>query len=144
VPGIVSRLLQIRFMRFGLVGASGTVVNSLVLYFAQEVLLARIEPVSYRLKFSVALAILIATINNFAWNRVFTWVDRNANATRPMLVLFAEYCAAAGVAIAIQFVVTTWLAQYVHYLVGNLLAIVISSIVNYLANDRWTFRQRKS
>jgi dolichol-phosphate mannosyltransferase len=141
---LIQRLLAWRFVRFGLVGGSGTVVNSIVLYVAQEHALSAIQPPSTRLNFSIAAAIFVATVNNFLWNRVVTWMDRNANDVRPLLVLFAQYCASAGLAIALQFAITKTLAGHVHYLVANLIAIAASSVLNYMANDRWTFRQRRT
>ncbi len=29
-----------------------------------------------------------------------------------------------------------------HYLLANLLAILVASISNFMANDRWTFRRK--
>jgi dolichol-phosphate mannosyltransferase len=29
-----------------------------------------------------------------------------------------------------------------HYMLANVIAIVIASVSNFLANDRWTFRKR--
>jgi dolichol-phosphate mannosyltransferase len=142
-PVWLQRLLAVRFIRFGLVGGGGTVVNSAVLWLAQEHLLAGIQPPSWRLNFSQALAIFVATVHNFAWNRVFTWGDRNAHDERHVVWLFAQYTASAGGAIAIQFLTTKVLAGHMHYLLANLVAIAASSVFNFLANDWWTFRQRQ-
>ena len=132
-----------RFARFAVVGISGTVVNTLVLYGAQEYLFANLQPFSFRLNFSLALAILVATVNNFLWNRGWTWGDRNANSERSTVRLFAQYLMAAGGAILIQFVMAKWLAGSVHYLIGNLIAIGASAVFNFAANDLGTFRNRR-
>ena len=42
----------------------------------------------------------------------------------------------------IQYVLTLWLSQHMHYLVANVLSIVVASISNYLTNDWWTFRRQ--
>ena len=65
-----------RYIKFGLVGASGTLVNIGILYLAQEFLFAAINAPRSRLYASLALAIAIATLNNFTWNRLWTWSDR--------------------------------------------------------------------
>jgi len=52
-----------RYLKFGVVGASGTLVNLLVLYLAQEFFLASIEPATQRLYASLACAIGLATVN---------------------------------------------------------------------------------
>ena len=36
---------------------------------------------------------------------------------------------------------TLWLSHSLHYMVANVIAIVIASVRNFLANDRWTFRR---
>ena len=67
-----------RYLKFGLVGASGTVVNLAVLYLCQEWLLQGIEA-TQRLYASLVLAIALATLNNFFWNRLWTWSDRQGD-----------------------------------------------------------------
>ena len=75
---VQTMLARWRYIKFGLVGASGTVVNLAVLYLCQEFLLATIASGEQRLYASLAIAILLATVNNFAWNRLWTWRDRQA------------------------------------------------------------------
>jgi putative flippase GtrA len=143
---------QFRYIKFGMVGASGTVVNLLVLTFAQEVLFKAIEPARNRLYASLACAIFIATINNFTWNRLWTWADRQrANAAliapEPIKYVqqFGQYALASWLGMAIQYALTLWLSGPVgwHYLAANITAIVIASVSNFFANDWWTFRQKK-
>ncbi|RZT94955.1 GtrA family protein [Rivibacter subsaxonicus] len=140
---LTRRVMRWRFSRFALVGLSGTVINTVVLYLAQEYWFAQLEPFAFRLNFSLALAIFVATVSNFLWNRGWTWGDRNASRERSTLRLFGQYCMAAGGAIAIQFVMAKWLADSVHYLLGNLIAIGVSALFNYAANDLGTFRNRR-
>lgn len=171
LPPALRWLLRLRYLKFGLVGASGTVVNMIVLYLAQEVLFAAIGSARERLYLSLALAIGVATLNNFTWNRLWTWADRlqdtrNGADDSPPLVLdaatgqysvkssagtagsrqllqqFGRYALASWLGIALQYGLTLWLAHSLHYLLANVIAIVIASVSNYLANDRWTFRVR--
>ena len=144
-----------RYIKFGLVGASGTVVNMALLYFSQEVLFASIDAPRTRLYASLALAITVATLNTFTWNRLWTWADR----LRELAALahqgqapqsgFALYCTQFGryaitswFGIALQYGLTLWLAHSLHYMVANVIAILIASVSNFLANDRWTFRRQ--
>ena len=136
-------MLRWRFIKFGLVGASGTVINIVVLYLAQEHLLKGIADFHTRLNYSIALAITLATISNFYWNRRLTWRDRTRNTPQPALQLFAKYVMAAALSIVIQSLLTKWLALYLHYIVANLIAIVLSSVVNFVANDKLTFRRKR-
>jgi putative flippase GtrA len=137
------RVLAYRFIRFGTVGASGTVVNLATLYLAQEYLFLAVASPETRLNLSLALAISIATINNFAWNRLWTWDDRKHHHTHPLIFQFIQYSAACWISIVFQFALTDLLAAQVHYLIANLIAIVSLSIINYFINDRWTFSALK-
>ena len=138
----VARLLKFRFLKFGTVGASGTFVNLGVLYIGQEFLFRAIAQAEMRLNFSLAGAILVATINNFTWNRIWTWQDRPRNQGRSVLVQFGQYALACWVGILLQVVFTKMLVVYLHYLVANLIAIVFASVFNFIVNDLWTFRHR--
>ena len=151
---LLAWLKGFRYIKFGLVGASGTVINMATLFLAQEFLLRSIEPAHHRLYASLALAIAVATINNFTWNRLWTWADRSladreaghASGRRQASHVarqFARYALASWVGIALQYGLTLWLSQSLHYLLANVIAIVIASVGNFLANDRWTFRQRR-
>lgn len=142
LPAWVRRMLGWRFIKFGMVGASGTVINIAVLFLSQEHLLRGIDDFHTRLNWSIALAISCATVNNFFWNRRLTWHDRRHDANGPIPLLFAKYVLAAGLSIAVQSLLTKWLATYMHYTLANLAAIATASVVTYLANDRLTFRRR--
>lgn len=143
LPPRFQSMLRWRFIKFGLVGGSGTVINIVVLYLAQEHLLKGIADFHARLNYSIALAITVATISNFYWNRRLTWRDRTRSTPQPALRLFAKYVMAAALSILIQSLLTKWLALYLHYLVANVMAIVLASVVNFVANDKLTFRRKR-
>lgn len=136
---LVGWVLRHRFPRFAVVGASGTVVNLVVLYLGQEFLFRAIEPEGTRLNFSLSLAVFVATINNFTWNRLWTWHDRREHVRTPIVLQFAQYGVACWLGILLQFVITKLLVGHVHYLVANVVAIVIASVANFVVNDNWTF-----
>ncbi len=141
LPARLQPMARWRFVKFGAVGASGTVINIAVLYACQEFLLLHIADFHTRLNYSIGMAITLATISNFYFNRRLTWRDRQVEASPPVVVLFFKYVAAAGVSIAIQSLMTKSLSLYLHYILANLLAIGLSSVFNFVANDRLTFRR---
>ena len=141
LPAKLQPMARWRFVKFGAVGASGTVINIVVLYACQEFLLLRIADFHSRLNYSIAIAITLATISNFYFNRRLTWRDRQYEASPGVMVLFFKYVAAAGVSIAIQSVMTKSLSLYLHYILANLVAIGLSSVFNFVANDRLTFKR---
>jgi putative flippase GtrA len=131
---------QHRFLKFGSVGLSGVLVNLTVLYLGQEYIFRMVDSVDARLNFSLSLAIFFATISNFSLNRIWTWADRKEKIQRKYFLQLAQYFVACWVAIAVQFFLTKLLAAHWYYLFANLLAIVLSSVINFLVNDAWTFK----
>jgi dolichol-phosphate mannosyltransferase len=53
-----------------------------------------------------------------------------------------RYALASWLGIALQYGLTLWLAHALHYLLANVIAILVASVSNFIANDRWTFRHR--
>jgi len=150
--GAMAWLTRFRYLKFGLVGASGTVVNMVVLYLGHEYLFQSFEGPQGKPYASLALAIAVATVNNFTWNRMWTWADRvqaqraaaldAVDVSAPTLgAQFLKYALASWFGIALQYTLTLWLAHLMHYMLANVIAIVIASVSNFLANDRWTFRK---
>jgi putative flippase GtrA len=141
-----------RYLKFGIVGASGTVVNLVVLYLGHEYLFHAIEA-SYRKPYlSLALAISVATVNNFTWNRLWTWSDRvrtlEAQEAQPVSLRllgmeFGQYVTASAFGSALQYVLTLLLSGSMDYRLANIVAILAASVSNFLANDRWTFKRHR-
>lgn len=141
-----------RYLKFGIVGASGTVVNLTVLYIGHEYIFHSIEAAYQKPYISLAFAIFIATLNNFTWNRLWTWSDRvkrleaeesqgRVNA-RILGKEFGQYVTASAFGSGLQYVLTLLLSGLMDYRIANILAILAASVSNFLANDRWTFRRR--
>jgi dolichol-phosphate mannosyltransferase len=141
---VLGSILRHRFIKFGLVGFSGTVVNLVVLYLSQELLFASVTPEETRLSCSLALAIVVATINNFVWNRLWTWRDRKGKTSHGLIVQLGQYFLASWLSIALQFVATKIAAHFMHYMLANVIAIVLAAIVTFALNDIWTFRATKT
>lgn len=147
LASLMRRIFSRRFLKFGTVGASGIVVNQGALYLAKEYLFNAVSASGevdwLRLNLSLALAIFFATLNNFFWNRLWTWADRRHHYDRPILIQFGQYTLSCGVSIALQVLFTNLLAPHVYYLIANLIAIVVTSVLNFLLNDIWTFGRLK-
>jgi len=137
---LVGSVLQHRFIKFGVVGFSGTIVNLLVLFLSQEHLFAGLRPEEIRLNCSLALAIFVATVHNFLWNRLWTWRDRKGKTRYRFLVQMGQYFLASWLSIVLQFIATKIGAQFMHYLLANVIAIILAAVVTFLLNDVWTFR----
>jgi len=141
---LIGPLFRVRFIKFGVVGFSGTLINIGVLYVNQSILFKQISPPDKRLHLSLSIAIFLATLNNYLWNRWWTWGDRKRSARAGFFIQMGQYYLACSVAIFLQYVLTTALANFIHYLVANMTAIILSAIFVYIINDIWTFRPLKA
>jgi dolichol-phosphate mannosyltransferase len=135
LASLFRRIFSRRFLKFGTVGASGTLVNLGVLYWGQEHVFNAVQ--------SLALAIFLATVNNFFWNRLWTWADRKQLHHKPWIAQFWQYMLACWVSIALQVIFTNLLAPHFYYQIANLLAIGMTSVLNFVLNDIWTFGRMK-
>jgi putative flippase GtrA len=134
---------SLRFVRFCLVGGSGVLVNQLTLWLAREYLFSTLTPPRLRLNAALALAISVATLSNFLWNRFWTWRDRYREAgARALAGQFGQYALAVLIGSGVQFLLTNLLSTYMHYLLANLVAIGAAAGVNFALNNVWTFRHR--
>lgn len=136
---LLGTILRHRFIKFGSVGFSGALINIAILFAAQEYVFDAIEPEPLRINLSLSLAIFCATINNFVWNRLWTWRDRSRLTQKHVVTQFVQYVISCWLAIVLQVVFTNIFAVYVHYLIANILAIGLAAVLNYLINDAWTF-----
>jgi putative flippase GtrA len=151
---VLNWLTRYRYLKFGIVGASGTVVNLAMLHFGHEYLFNHLEAAYNKPYLSLALAIIVATANNFTWNRLWTWSDRvktleaqvspSSSVSLPLLgVEFGQYITASAFGSALQYGLTLLLSSTMDYRLANVIAIAAASVSNFLANDRWTFKRRK-
>jgi dolichol-phosphate mannosyltransferase len=82
-------------------------------------------------------------VNNFFWNRAWTWRDRYHHPDKHLLLHFGQYALACWVGIALQVLLTKLFVIYLHYLIANAVAIVLASVFNFVVNNFWTFRSHK-
>ncbi|MEA3166194.1 MAG: hypothetical protein QOJ26_1063, partial [Thermoplasmata archaeon] len=128
-PGRPASRMGTRFVRFALVGASGVVVNGLLLLLLVE-----------RLHLPVLLASLLSieasTLSNWSLNRAWTWKDRAGG-----WASLGRYHAVAVGGMAIQWTILGFAvhALGVHYLLGSLLGVAAATAWNFLGNDRLAF-----
>ncbi len=141
---LLGAILRHRFIKFGSVGFSGTLVNLGVLYVAQEVIFSWVDSSATRLNLSLALAIFCATLNNFTWNRLWTWGDRRESWDKNLFVQFGQYFVTSWFSIVMQFVFTNILVRFFYYLIANLIAIGLAGVFNYLVNNAWAFGNNRS
>jgi putative flippase GtrA len=151
-----------RFVKFGIVGASGVPVTLLANYLLHAV-------AGLALPVSTALAVEVAIFTNFLGNHLWTFAGSNARlrtiplverqpvvgpvvtwALRPAVRRFVKFNAVSLVGLVITTLTTTFAASHygtelreiagpAYFLLANLIGIAVAMLWNFLANVVWTW-----
>jgi putative flippase GtrA len=121
----------LQLVRFGLVGASGYVVNIAVYALC-------VHPLGIDYRISAAIAFLVAVTNNFWWNRHWTFDAGDGHAGFQAARFFVVSLAAFGVGLLLlQFLVVVAGLPKVP---AQAIAVLLAMPANFLGNRLWTFR----
>ncbi|MHB1414769.1 MAG: GtrA family protein [Chloroflexota bacterium] len=118
-----------RIAKFALVGVTGMIVNTAVLYLGHDV-------GQLPLLIASVLAVETAILNNFLWNNLWTFSQRDFTWER--LAKF-NLVSLGGlvITVTILYALVQWFGLY--YLVANLLAISVATGWNFMINSIWTW-----
>lgn len=135
-PRLNSGLLGHRTFRelvkFGLVGASGFIVNFVVFWFCLRVL-----GVHYRLAYWIAFG--VAVTNNFFWNRL--WTFRHQRPDSHVAMQGARFFAVSLLAAAAGFVLLeAFVRAGLPKIPAEMLAVTLVVPISFLGNKHWSFR----
>jgi dolichol-phosphate mannosyltransferase len=123
-----------KLIRFCIVGASGIIVNLGILYFLTECV-----GIYYLL--SSAIAIEISIITNFILNNYWTWKRKHKGFWKRLgqfqLVSLSALIINEGILFSLTELFGVW------YLVAQLVGIVVATGVNFIVNNKWTFRNKR-
>jgi dolichol-phosphate mannosyltransferase len=121
-----------RIVRFGLVGASGVLVNYTLLY-----LLAGVGGLNHLA--AAALATEAAILSNFIFNNLWTFGDVRPRTTwRRRVTQYNLFCL-GGLVISVTVLAILSYLLHIHYLIANIFAIGAATVWNYTANHCWTW-----
>ena len=123
-----------RTAKFALVGAIGIGVQLLALQLLTEV--------GCHYLWATGFSVEAAVLHNFVWHQAFTWGDRDASRFSEATARLIRFHLSNGaISIFGSLLLMRWLVGQLgmRVLVANLLTIVICSIGNFLASDRWVF-----
>jgi dolichol-phosphate mannosyltransferase len=132
---------QRRFLKFCIVGASGVAVNLAFVWVGQQ-LASDTDPRS-RDTFASGLGIVVSVFGNFLLNNLWTWGDRpKGSRKRDFLARIGRYYLASAAAIAIQFITaqTMMFGMDLSVYPAQCAGILLGTVVNYIANNAWTFK----
>jgi dolichol-phosphate mannosyltransferase len=122
----------LQFVRFGLVGASGYGVNLVVFTIVVHSL-----GISYRL--ASVIAFLVSVLNNFWWNRHWTFDGRGGHAGFQA----ARFFCVSVVAFAFSYAMLVLLVEAggLPKVLAQAIAIVAATPLNFLGQKLWSFRR---
>ena len=123
------RRTSARFVRFGIVGALGVVVNSVVLFLVHGVF-------GLPLLLASALAVETAIIHNFIWNERWTFGEPSFSVVR-----LGKFNLTSLGGLLITLGVLHLMVEYgkVHYLLANLAGIALATAWNFALSLFWTW-----
>jgi dolichol-phosphate mannosyltransferase len=132
------RPLQKRFGRFSAVGLMGAAIQLLLLYFAtKEFGLPSVA--------AMPVAAEIALLHNFVWHERFTWRDRSVLRTTSLREIAARlwrfHIASGLISLGGNTMAMYFLVQRLEVpaMPAAIAAMVLCSVVNFLATDRWVY-----
>ncbi|NUN12359.1 MAG: GtrA family protein [Myxococcales bacterium] len=137
---LIRRILDIRFIRFAIVGGLGVFVNQAVFTVIYAVFATATEPV--RANIAAVIGFVVSCFTNFLANDNWTWRDRRRTETSFFRRLVMYYFVALG-ALTIQlltlnlFITLEWTSPWW----ANLFGIAAGTGSNFILNHFWTFRQ---
>jgi putative flippase GtrA len=125
-----------RFLKFGVVGISGILVNNLALW-----LLVEFSGLPFYL--CSFISIELAIINNFLLNDIWTWSDRRPGTKIVRLLKYNTSTAFSSIFINITVLMffKEWLG--LPYILSNLFGIGAGMFFNFWINHNWTFGDYK-
>ncbi|MDM7998767.1 MAG: GtrA family protein [Dehalococcoidia bacterium] len=126
-----------RFVRFALVGLSGTGVNMGTFWLLTRV--GRAPDLA-----AIIAGYVVATLSNFVLNDLWTFRDRRTKGAEAALTRLARFCVVSGVAIGIYYAIYIPLTRYlgVYDLLALAVAIAVGTLWNFSVNVLWTWRTR--
>jgi dolichol-phosphate mannosyltransferase len=118
-------------IKFCIVGASGVIVNTVILFAGKEY-------AGIPLLLASGIAILTAMLWNFYWNDAWTFAEiKTETVIHDRLLLFVALCSIGAIINEVILIGLVKLGMY--YLLANLAGIAVATSWNYLMNKKVTW-----
>jgi dolichol-phosphate mannosyltransferase len=139
----------VRFVKFGIVGGSGVVVNAGLFYVFTTY-------AAFDHKVASVIAIECAIINNFFWNYFWTWKDRKTESKRSFFFMLLKFNLSSGlIAFVVNWGLLVLLTDLLHVnyhipisqvsnaFISNLIGIGCGTMVNFFLSHYLVFTKQK-
>lgn len=123
--------ILMRFVRFGIVGVSGTLIDFGVTWLCKEKL-------HWNKYLSNSIGFILAATNNYTWNRLWTFESQNSEIFRE----YGSFVLIALIGLGLNNFVTWLLHEKVHlnFYLSKLVSVGVVVIWNFSMNYVFTFR----
>ena len=124
----------LRFVRFGIVGGSGIIVNSAVLWLLHK-------QMGFSVPLASPLAIGLAVFTNFILNNYWTWRKRRKTYKHSFLYRLMRYYISTSGGALINYIILILLTDYfgIYYFWANIDGIIVGSLLNFILAEFWVF-----
>jgi dolichyl-phosphate beta-glucosyltransferase len=119
------------FFKYSVVGVSGTVLDLAVLF-------ALVESAHLDVLFAATISFLAAVINNYTWNKLWTFKDKSKNIRKQFIKFLIV--SIIGLLLTILFMYLFVNLLSVWYMFAKALTSVVVLTWNFLGNKYWTFQ----
>ncbi|MCP4523283.1 MAG: glycosyltransferase [Candidatus Gracilibacteria bacterium] len=120
-----------KIIKFGFVGISSTLIDIGFLYFFVEILYLN-------LFISIIFSFLLAVLNGFTWNKIWTFTDTSVRYKRQFIKFL--FVSIGGLILTISFMYFFHILFGIYYLLAKLFTSGMVVIWNFLGNKYWTFK----
>jgi putative flippase GtrA len=140
--GLAQRRGVRQFVKFGVVGASGFIVNLVIFTLLQRVIPNHAAPLQYNVIYSVAF--LSGGVSNYFLNRAWTFRS-TGHVGKEGLSFMAVSVMALIVGLILSAVIAPWPVPFSDHEFGHghltwFVSTVAGIVVNFFVNKYWTFR----
>jgi putative flippase GtrA len=131
-------MLKIPFLKYSIVGVSGTFIDLIFLYILVDVY-------SYPVISSAIISFILAATNNFIFNQLWTFKDeKETKLDKKYHIKYLKFMIISTIGLCFT-VILMYILHNVLFLWYILAKIMTSAVVllwNYYANKNWTFKIR--
>jgi len=125
------------FIKYGLVGSVGFGIHLIVLWFCTDQL-------QLWYMWSAVIAIVVAALNNYILNYLWTFKDKKGNINNKFFGYFKYLLGRAfteGLYLILLYGMVEWIGF--HYMTSAILVQVLTAVVGYIIALKWIWRKRK-
>jgi putative flippase GtrA len=123
-----------QFVKFGIVGASGFLVNLIVFHGLQRLVPHHDQPAQYNVIYSIAF--LTGGVSNYYFNRIWTF-----RSTGHAFREGSKFLTVSAIALTVGLIVSAFVSPFLgHGTKTWFIATLAGIVVNFFLNKYWTFK----